>query len=165
MPHWARSHQLTAATLTRTGTLTLLWASASKLSNTAAWHRSQHIHVPPPDALAAANGHAKPEEPASGTSPTAATPASPGSATVAAPAVACAALCAAHDGTLVIAVVYGSQREVLYVYRMSGNPTLGGQPLQQPGAAAAAVSAAAAREAPPPTVVLQVRVTGVAFRV
>lgn len=161
VPHWARSHQLTAATLTRTGTLTLLWASASKLSNTAAWHRSQHIHVPPPDALAAANGHAKPEDLAAGT-PAAVTP-GPGPSPAASPAIACAALCASHDGTLVITVVYGSQREVLYVYRMSGNPTLGGQPLQQPGAAAAAVSAAAAREAPPPTVALQVRVTGVAF--
>ncbi|KAG2488099.1 hypothetical protein HYH03_013249 [Edaphochlamys debaryana] len=145
VPHWARPSQLTAAVLTAGGDLTILWSLASKLPNQLAWFKSRPLRLPPPpdlaDGMASALTAAGPD----------AGPGAVGAAgAAAAPRVACASMCATHDGALAAAVVYGNQRDAVHMYDVRGNPTLGGQPLAA-AAAAVAAAAAAGREVPPVT--------------
>ncbi|KAG2452084.1 hypothetical protein HYH02_003120 [Chlamydomonas schloesseri] len=177
VPHWARPHQLTAAVLTSTGQLVVLWALASKLSNTLSWQRSRPVLVPPPDAAAAkalsaaAAALAAPQ----GTGEGLLTPAGLAAAKAAGVAdaaeaeaaagtwrVATAAMAATVDGGMLAAVVYGARREAMFMFAMRGNPTLGGQPVSAgpgaPGATATSGAAAPPREVAQPVVALQAAV-------
>ncbi|GIL80492.1 hypothetical protein Vretifemale_9685, partial [Volvox reticuliferus] len=152
VPHWARPNQLTAAVLTATGSLTILWVMASKLPNTLSWYRSKNVRIPPPPEVAT-------EVAGDGGGTAAAGGAEPGSTEC---RIARVFMCAVHDGSLSLAVVYGRRRDVIYLYNMRGNPTLSGQLVTQTRASTAAAAGGGdrggtARDAPlvpPPTVAM-----------
>lgn len=167
LPHWARPHQLTAAVLTCTGQLVVLWALASKLSNTLSWRRSKPVLVPPPD-VAAAKALATAAAAAAAAVPQAGeellTPALLAAAKAVGGAdaadadaaasswrVASATMAATVDGGMLTAVVYAARREALYMFAMRGNPTLSGQPVTSgPGAPGATATSGATPAAAPP---------------